>query len=120
MSATQRAQFDFDAFRHAFVTQDVEAWSACFAPDAEWIEYRHADPPRAPHRLVGRAAIKDFLMRVRGSNVRLEIEGEIVGSERAAFRVWCTLADGRQIVEHVMLELVDGQIARQIDVEAWD
>jgi hypothetical protein len=32
------ATFDFPAFKHAFEAEDVEAWLAFFAPDAEWRE----------------------------------------------------------------------------------
>jgi hypothetical protein len=43
-----------------------------------------------------------------------------VSPERAAYRAWITFADDRQIIEHVILELADGRIVRQVDVEAWD
>lgn len=45
-----RPSFDFDAFKRAFVSQDVDAWVRRYAEDAEWIEYRDA-PPRSPNRI---------------------------------------------------------------------
>jgi ketosteroid isomerase-like protein len=120
MNDRSRAQFDFSAFKRAFVAQDISAWSEFFDENAEWIEYRHTHPPRAPHRMAGRKQIADFLSRVKASNVLLAIEDEVIGSSRAAFRVWCTLADGRRIVEHVIIEFSEGKITRQVDVEAWD
>ncbi len=112
--------FDFAAFRHAFTQQDLATWIAFFADDAQWIEYRHGDPPAAPRMHVGRAQIAQFLVRVKGSKVTLAIEDEVIGPERCAFRVWCTLPDGRRIVEHVIIQHADGLITRQVDVEAWD
>lgn len=113
--------FDFETFRQAFVSQDVDAWAAFYAPDAEWIEYRHTNPPRAPNRMTGRASIKAFLARVKGSNVSLSITDEVIGPTRCAFCVTCTLPDGvRRIIEHVIIHTAGNAIARQVDVEAWD
>ena len=86
----------------------------------EWIEYRHANPPRAPHVMQGRREIADFLARVKASDVVLHIEDEVVGSGRSAFRVWCELRDGRRIIEQVIIYHANGKITRQVDVEAWD
>jgi len=38
--------FDFAGFKHAFMQQDVAAWSKYFAVDARWLEYKHGHPPR--------------------------------------------------------------------------
>ena len=52
-----------------------------------------ATPGHPPHRRACCRAgqIAQFLVRVKGSNVTLAIEDEVVGPTRAAFRVWCTL-----------------------------
>jgi ketosteroid isomerase-like protein len=112
--------FDFAGFKRAFMEQDVPAWAAYYAEDAQWTEYRHANPPRAPNVMRGKREIADFLARVKASNVALKIEDEVVGPARAAFRVWCDLRDGRRIVEHVIIHHANGRITRQVDVEAWD
>lgn len=112
--------FDFAGFRRAFVEQDVPAWAAYFADDGQWIEYKHTHPPRSPRVLQGRTEISDFLTGVKASKVSLEISDEVVGPDRAAFCVWCTLADGRRIIEHVIIHYTNGKITRQVDVEAWD
>jgi len=113
--------FDFDAFKQAFMSQDVDKWITYYAPDAEWIEYRHTNPPRAPNRMVGQSDIKAFLGRVKASNISIAITDQIVGPTRAAFCVTCTLSDGaRRIIEHVIIHYSDDKITRQVDVEAWD
>jgi ketosteroid isomerase-like protein len=53
--------FDFPAYKRAFEAQDVEAWLAFFAPDAEWRQYRPDAPPRSPNITVGREAIRTSL-----------------------------------------------------------
>jgi ketosteroid isomerase-like protein len=113
--------FDFNAFKQAFLSQDVDKWINFYAPDAEWIEYRHTSPPHAPNRMVGQPEIKSFLGRIKDSNISIAITDEIIGPTRAAFCVTCTLSDGkRRIIEHVIIHYSDGRITRQVDVEAWD
>ena len=70
--------------------------------------------------MVGRAAIAAFLRQVGNWPIALAIEDEIIAGDRAAFRSWIGQPDGKRIIEHVMLYLDNGKIARQIEVEAWD
>lgn len=119
MSATG-SSFDFPAFKQAFTSQDVESWVSFYASDAEWIEYRHTHPPRAPIRMVGQCDIKVFLEYVKSSNVTLSISDEVIGPTRASFCVICTLSDGmRRIIEHVIVHFTGNKITRQVNVEAW-
>ena len=112
--------FDFVAFKRACETKDADAWIEYFAQDAEWVEYRHQDPPQRPHRMAGRDEIETFLRQVAIWPITLTIEDELIDADRAAFRTWVGLADGKRIVEHVMLYLDEDKIRRQVDVEAWD
>ena len=114
------ATFDFPAFKRAFEAQDVEAWLAFFAPDAEWWEYRPDAPPRAPIKMVGREAIRAKMTRVAGYGLEQSISDEVIGEERTAFAFLVTWPDGRHYIEHVILHLAGGRIARQVDVEIWD
>lgn len=114
------AAFDFAAFKQAYETKDAGRWITFFAENAEWTEYRNQDPPSKPNRMIGRAAIESFLRQVATWPITLAIEDEIVTADRIAFRSWVGLSDGRRIVEHAMLYLENGRIARQIEVEAWD
>jgi ketosteroid isomerase-like protein len=114
------AAFDFPAFKRAFEAKDVEAWLAFFAPDAEWWEYRPDAPPRSPNTMVGKEAIRAKMAYVAGMELEQAISDEVLGEERIAFAFWVTMSDGRHLIEHVILHLADGKIARQVDVEAWD
>jgi ketosteroid isomerase-like protein len=114
------ATFDFPAFKRAFEAKDVEAWLAFFAPDAEWWEYRPDAPPRSPNNMVGREAIRAKLTYVAGTDMEQAISDEVLGKERIACAFLVTLPDGRHYIEHVILHLADGKIARQVDVEIWD
>ena len=120
VTTSSTAGFDYVAFRRAFSHRDASAWAEFYADDAEWIEYRHDAPPRAPHQMVGKEQIADFLRAVAAEDIAIELSDEVLSGERAAFRVTCTFPDGRRIIEHVIVELRGGKITRQVDVEAWD
>ena len=112
--------FDFEAYAAAVEGKDAAAWAEFFVEDAVWLEYRGRNPPRSPNVIAGRTAIREFLEQVAAAPFRLEVSHPVVSPERAAYRAWITFADDRQIIEHVILELADGRIVRQVDVEAWD
>lgn len=112
--------FDYAAYRAAFEAKDVRAWLAFYADDAEWVEYRHGNPPRAPNVMRGRGEIGAFLERVAQMPIGLALDREVVGDERIAFEVTCDMGNGGRIVENVICDVRDGQIVRQVDVEAWD
>ena len=115
-----RTQFDFAAYREALQTKDVPSLLRFYTDDAEWVEYNHEHPPRSPRRMSGRAQIAEFLAGVAASDEKLVVADEVVGADRVAFCIWCSLPDGRLTIEHAILHLRDGKISRHIEVEAWD
>ena len=118
--ARRVSPFDFAAYRDAVERLDAERWLAFYAGDAEWVEYRHANPPRGPNVMRGTAEIGAFVHRIAAAGIGLEIEREVVGDRRAAYMLTATLADGRRVIENVIVDHRDGLITRQVDVEAWD
>ena len=113
--------FDFDAFRSAFETRDVERWLAFYAEDTVWTEYRDdGKPPRAPRIMRGRSELEAFLRDVAASDLSIELANEVVGERRAAYTVRVALFDGRKIVENAIIDFPDGLITHTLDVEAWD
>jgi ketosteroid isomerase-like protein len=114
------ASFDFDAYRAAFEAKDVAPWLAFYADDAEWLEYRHSDPPRAPSVMRGKAEIGAFLERVAALPLTIELSREVLAADRIAFACLVTFDDGKQILEHVIADLREGRIVRHVEVEAWD
>jgi ketosteroid isomerase-like protein len=112
--------FDFAGYRAAFEAKDVPRWLEYYADDADWIEYRHTDPPRAPNVMSGRAQIGSFMQRVAELALTLELTDEVIGAERIAFACTVTFDNGDRIIEHVIAHLRGGVIVRHVDVEAWD
>lgn len=117
---TGKSAFDFAAFEEAFERKDFDSWVSFYADDAEWIEYRHTSPPRAPNRMIGKQQIADFLARVCAADLGLTVADEVIGANRIAFSVDCAFPDGKRVFEHVIARIEDGRITNQVDVEAWD
>jgi ketosteroid isomerase-like protein len=120
MAERWKTGFDFAAFKEAFEGKDLDRWVPFYADDAEWTEYRHLSPPRAPNRMIGRQQIAEFLARVCGADFGVSVADEVVTADRVAFSVDCVFPDGNRIFEHVITHIEDGKIVRQVDVEAWD
>ncbi len=116
----QRGEFDFAAFKDAFERKDLDRWVPFYADEAEWIEYRHISPPRAPNRMISKQQIADFLAWVCSTDFGITIADEVIATNRVAFSVDCTFLDGKRVFEHVIAQIGDGKITRQVDVEAWD
>ena len=112
--------FDFAGMKQAFETLDIPALIECYAEDAEWIEYKPGAPPSAPRRMLGKAAIHQFVQGVADHKVKLFISDEVIGDGRIAYSMRVETPDGRHGIEHVIAYHQNGKIIRQIDVEAWD
>jgi SnoaL-like domain len=112
--------FDFAAFKAALEQRDVPRCAEFYVDEAEWVELRHFDPPSAPNRIVGKEAIAERLHHLSVIALGLAVSHEVIGEGRGAFRIDATFPDGKRIVEHVIIELDQGKIVRQVDVEAWD
>jgi hypothetical protein len=54
------------------------------------------------------------------SDIEISLSDEVLKRERAAFSVDVILPDGKRVLEHTIVHIEDGKIARQVDVEAWD
>jgi hypothetical protein len=113
------ASFDFPAFRAAYAARDLAAWVGFYADDAEWIEYL-PDLPSCHRRTVGRAAIAEFLSAAATWPELIAVEEPEIDGDRVRFLVRVGHADGRRMIDLVMLAVEAGRIVRQVDVEAWD
>ena len=45
-------------------------------------------------------------------DIRMEVDDGFIAADRGALRIVCTYPDGNQVVEHRLLTLRDGKIAR--------
>jgi hypothetical protein len=114
------APFDIAGLLEAMRDRDADRWSDFFASDAQWLVYRHHNPPADPVRLDGNVAVHSYLREVCESDEHLHVEDVVVGETSVWMRRMVRLATGRMVIEHVHLRVERGLITREIDVASWD
>ena len=68
--------------------------------------------------MVGKREFTKFLETIARSDLDLALGDEVLGASRAAFSITCTFPDGKRVFEHTIVEIAEGKIIRQGDVEA--
>lgn len=111
---------DFEALRRAIEQSDAESLTSFYADDAELLTVNRRTPPSSPEVLRGKEEIAEFLTDVCGRDMTHRVENEVVGRNRIAFNEACEYPDGLRVLAATTLEVRDGQIVRQVNVEAWD
>src|SRR3954454_9674690 len=111
---------DCEGMRRAIEESDYDALVALYAYDAEFRMVNKNSPPSSPMVLHGKEWISEMLRDVCGRTMAHHIEYEIVGENRVAFNEACEYPDGLKVLTASTLELRDGMIVRQTNIEAWD
>jgi ketosteroid isomerase-like protein len=120
MTTETTSGFDLGALRQAVESRDAAAQAAMFADDAEVVFVDRDHGPSEPQRFRGRDEIRAMLEDTCSRDMTHQVEHAIASGDEAAFTVACQYADGTRVLCAATLELRDGQIARQIGVQAWD
>jgi ketosteroid isomerase-like protein len=120
MSEQMVPSLDFEALRHAIKESDYDALVAFYAEDAEFRTFNKNSPPSSPMVLHGKEEISEMLRDVCGRAMAHHVEDEVLGENRVAFNEACEYPDGLKVLTASTLELRDGMIVRQTNVEAWD
>ncbi len=116
----QKTGFDFEALRRGIEQLDAETLINLYADDAELHIVNKNTTPSSPRALRGKEEITEHLRDVCGRAMTHRIENEVVGENRVAFNEMCEYPDGTRVLAATMLDLQNGKIARQVNVEAWD
>lgn len=116
----QNTSFDFEALRHGIEQLDAELLLNLYADDAELRIVNRHTTPSSPRELHGKEQITEYLRDVCGRAMTHRIEREVVGEDRVAFNEACEYPDGTRVLAATTLELQDGKIVQQVNVEAWD
>ena len=111
---------DFEAMRRAIEESDSDVLVALYADDAAFLTINKNSTPSSPQVLRGKEEISELLRDVCGRAMTHHVEDEVVGEDRVAFNEACEYPDGLKVLTATTLELRDGMIVRQANVEAWD
>ena len=111
---------DFGALRRAIEGRDAEALVGFYADDAQIRTVNKNATPSSPQVLRGKQEIARYLRDVCGREMAHRVEDEVVGESRIAFNEACEYPDGLKVLAATTLEVREGKISRQVNVEAWD
>lgn len=121
MAVQIEGAFDLTTFKRAVESGwDVGALLPLYDEDAEYVTVDKNNPPSSPRMLRGRTAIGEYLKEAASHGVVSRIEHPVVSDERAAVTFNCRYPSGTRVLCNSMLELDNGRIVRQTDVQAWD
>ena len=119
MATKTKTKFDIEALKRAYEQWDVEMLLELYADDFEQIEMDHVTPPSAPRRRT-KADFEQIFERASKNGVKIRIDNPVVGEDRAACTIICELPSGKTVVANSILDIRNGQIVRQFDVQAMD
>jgi hypothetical protein len=111
---------DFETLRRAIEDRDADTLAGLYADDAEIQTVNRNTTPSSPSVLKGKEEISEYLRDVCGREMTHRVENEVVGEGRIAFMEACEYPDRTRVPGAGTLEVRDGKIVRQVNVEAWD
>lgn len=111
---------DLDALKNATQNGGAAGLADCITDDIEFTQTDQRTPPAAPAVHRGREALLALAEDLEHRGIQFRIDDGFIAGDRGALRVICTYPDGKQVVEHTLLTVRDGKIARWSGVQAWD
>jgi hypothetical protein len=120
--STQSSATQFDMARFCDAVEKAEAATqvAMYADDAVVTIADRINQPGTPRVLRGRDEVAEWLTDVCGRDMSHHVEHSVADTRGAAFSEACRYPDGTNVLCATVMELRDGQIARQTVVQAWD
>ncbi len=109
---------DFETLRRAIEERDADQRVGVYADDAEIHTVNKNTTPSSPQVLRGKEEISEYLHDVCGREMTQHVENEVVGENRISFYEACEYPDGARVLGAETLEVRDGKIAHQVNVEA--
>jgi ketosteroid isomerase-like protein len=111
---------DLEAIKNAVQNGGAAGLTEYVTDDIELTQIDQRTPPAAPARHTGRDALIALAEDLERRGIRVHVDDGFIADDRGALRIVCTYPDGNQVVEHTLLTLRDGKIARWSGVQAWD
>jgi ketosteroid isomerase-like protein len=112
--------FVFEALRQAIENLDANRLVGLYANDAEMLTVNRYTTPSSPKVLKGKEEIAEHLRDVCGRAMTHRVENEVIGEDRVAFNETCEYPDGTRVLAAMTLDVRNGKVVHQVNVEAWD
>jgi len=120
MATKTETTFDIDTFKRAYEEWNVEALLALYADDVELIQIDRDNPPSSPRTRTGKEVFRGMFEHCAAAGVKATVENGVAAGDRASATVTCEFPGGRSVVANASLEIADGRIVRERDVQAGD
>lgn len=120
MSTSTAATFDFAELKRAIEDRDATAQLALYANDAKVTVVDRINTPGSPRVVDGREEIRAWIEDICERDMTHRVDMQVNADTGAAYTQLCQYPDGTKVLAAVVLGLRNGQIARQIGVQAWD
>ncbi|MER8834184.1 nuclear transport factor 2 family protein [Mesorhizobium sp. M0909] len=117
---TKTQAVDGAAIKKAIEGRDGKLLASFYTDDALVRVIDRNNPPSKPREIRGRAAITTFWDDICSRAMTHKVDTTIADGNNLAFTQACAYPDGTKVFCAAMLELKNGQIARQTVVQAWD
>jgi ketosteroid isomerase-like protein len=117
---TTPTTLDLEALVQATRDGGAAALADHVADDVELVQIDAHTPPARPAIHRGRETLLTLAEDLERSGIRMRIDDGLIAGDRGALRIVCSYPNGKQVVEHVLITLQDGKIARWSGVLAWD
>lgn len=114
------ATFDLEALRRGVESRNLDTMLGLYDDNAEitLVDQRHT--PSHPAVLRGRGQISAFLSELLGREMTHKLDHVVVGDGTISFVERCTYPDGSRVTASSVLDVADGRIIKQEEVQAWD
>ena len=112
--------FDFEVLRQAIENLDANRLVSLYADDAEMLTVSRYTTPSSPKVLKGKEEIAENLRDVCGRAMTHRVENEVIGENRVAFNEAYEYPDGTRVLAAMTLDVRNGKVVHQVNVEAWD
>jgi SnoaL-like protein len=112
--------FDLDRLTRAIEERDASTQLAMYAQDAQVTLADKIAQPSSPRVLRGRSEIQRWLEDVCARDMTHRVAHSVRDEHGVAFTEECRYPNGTNVLCAAVLEIADGQITRQVGVQAWD
>jgi ketosteroid isomerase-like protein len=119
MSAQTQTRFDLGLLKRSFENWDLETLLDLYDDDVEQVEMDEVTPPASP-RIRGKDDLRKIFENGCRAGVKISLDNPVHGDDRVACTFTCAFDDGRRVVANSIIDVRDGRIVRQFDVQARD
>jgi SnoaL-like domain len=120
MSSITLNTFDLPRFARAAHERDAATQLSMYGPQATVTIVDRNTQPSSPRVLRGQAEIKGWLDDMYGRDMTHEVGHTVSDAAGAAYTQACRYPDGTRVLCATVIELEEGQVARQSVIQVWD